>query len=631
MSKSSITQTSNNLPTNNVVRDFKPTYKKPPVTKGKASYEIDLSENDGRMAALMSGEQDSKAEISPQEAPNIFYKKKASELYEAALNNKNKAGARGQYEEALQMIDTAIELNPNYLWQHFDQGLCLVALGRFEEAAQSFSQEIKINHVGDGPIWSHQERAKVYVRMDNLDLAEADLRKIQTLIGFNDEKELAKIDSQLLTIAKKRWDKQPTQPEVETNNDNEQGYNYPLIMAAGAAAVGMLYAIGYKIGVPTPVEDLMDEHGLALDETDSEIDYESDHESDADNNEIVESDHESDASDSLDQMDDEEILQEMVAMVNNREQPNTPTPAAQDAGALEALEGMLRIMDTGLQRPLPPTAQAAELLLRNNFTNAIAEIRRQRGSEQQPVSDFISGDALIGSINHHAEAALSEILDPENLSEEHKKAFLMMNNEQFTKIFKAITTARYDVTTYPLDEEINQAGKNIVHNCTVVKFQNPNTISTQRVISGSVKGNMTSISKAQDETVEQALSGFVNGLLEDFEPSEDKSNLQKLLFDSAQSLHNFTAITKKKEQDQPEKENSFLYQVILNKDVGDRPAIQHRYLDRTKYEEALTIFSDKTFNGFEQIYNQTITQKPNSVVRNPTAQALSPQQTNHQL
>ena len=79
------------------------------------------------------------------------FKRKEKRIVHKQMNEKlamyldlKKLKKLGRYEEALQAIDKALELNPDYSDAWYNKGVALRKLGRYEEALQAIDKALKL-------------------------------------------------------------------------------------------------------------------------------------------------------------------------------------------------------------------------------------------------------------------------------------------------------------------------------------------------------------------------------------------------------------------------------------------------------------------------------------------------------
>jgi tetratricopeptide (TPR) repeat protein len=84
----------------------------------------------------------------------------------------------GQYATAVKGYLRAIELDPHYMKAHDNLGLCYEALGRFEDAARSWEEAIRLNREEQTQSpWPALNLGLLLTRLDRLDQAEVRFRE----------------------------------------------------------------------------------------------------------------------------------------------------------------------------------------------------------------------------------------------------------------------------------------------------------------------------------------------------------------------------------------------------------------------------------------------------------------------
>lgn len=87
------------------------------------------------------------------------------------------ASGRREHEEALRYTSTAIEKAPDKLWLYYDKGVSESKLGRYEDAIQSFSQELGRCQSDDMAMLILTKRAFAYKSLGRFDEYEMDLKQ----------------------------------------------------------------------------------------------------------------------------------------------------------------------------------------------------------------------------------------------------------------------------------------------------------------------------------------------------------------------------------------------------------------------------------------------------------------------
>lgn len=82
-------------------------------------------------------------------------------------------------ENIISILDQVINLNPKKPWVHFDRGMSLIDLKRYEEAALDFTKELEFHSEGPGVFRSYFERAWANIEMNKVHLAVQDFRRFK--------------------------------------------------------------------------------------------------------------------------------------------------------------------------------------------------------------------------------------------------------------------------------------------------------------------------------------------------------------------------------------------------------------------------------------------------------------------
>lgn len=87
---------------------------------------------------------------------NLNFRKKAEAMYEKG----RRLALSGEYAEALQAFDRAIELRNGYAEAYFDRGACYYKLGQYLRATDDINAASVLG-CETAQIWSRYERATV--------------------------------------------------------------------------------------------------------------------------------------------------------------------------------------------------------------------------------------------------------------------------------------------------------------------------------------------------------------------------------------------------------------------------------------------------------------------------------------
>ena len=61
------------------------------------------------------------------------------------LNKGGKLGSAGRYQEAIECLDRAIDINPKYALAWYNKGVVLTRLGRYQEAINCYDRTLELN------------------------------------------------------------------------------------------------------------------------------------------------------------------------------------------------------------------------------------------------------------------------------------------------------------------------------------------------------------------------------------------------------------------------------------------------------------------------------------------------------
>ncbi len=143
-----------------------------------------------------------------------------SQLGNAWNNHGAALGNLKRHEEALESLQTAIELNPqsDHAWSHY--GAALVNLERYEEALESSQKAIKLNPQSD-LAWSNYGAA-----LGNLKRYEEALESFQTAIELNPQSDLAWSNYGAALGNLKRYEKalESFQTAIELNPQSDRAW-----------------------------------------------------------------------------------------------------------------------------------------------------------------------------------------------------------------------------------------------------------------------------------------------------------------------------------------------------------------------------------------------------------------------
>lgn len=114
-------------------------------------------------------------EINPQ--LSLELKIKSGEILGAALRNSGEI-TKTQYQEALNLIEQAISLNPEGEWLYYDRGMIRNKLGDFEGAKKDFTKELELTSSSFAQLRCYWERSLIYTREGEYEKSSQDLANI---------------------------------------------------------------------------------------------------------------------------------------------------------------------------------------------------------------------------------------------------------------------------------------------------------------------------------------------------------------------------------------------------------------------------------------------------------------------
>ncbi len=159
----------------------KVSYVKNPLFTEPEKYEIDLTGVAEKVAALTATSDLKEIEELPYDPVklSVVLKKEAEDNFKKFRYNPNPQERQEGLTKSLELINQAIELNPEGIWQHYDRGLTNMYLGNLTAAVEDFTREIALNDDPQAQDRSRFERAHLNILLKDPESAAIDYQYLK--------------------------------------------------------------------------------------------------------------------------------------------------------------------------------------------------------------------------------------------------------------------------------------------------------------------------------------------------------------------------------------------------------------------------------------------------------------------